>query len=63
MIEGISEESISIIIESAIKTEFITQREIDKVVDLLLLEYGQNSTSKRVNKESILNQIIHTTKE
>ena len=34
-----------------------------RVVDLLLLEYGQNSTSKRVNKESILNQIIHTTKE
>ena len=63
MIEGISEESIFVIIESAIKTGFITQREIDEVVDLLLLEDGQNSISKSVNKESILNQIIHTTKE
>lgn len=62
MLEGICEESMSVIIESAIKTGFITQREIDEIVDLLVLETGQNSIKEIINKESILNQIIHSTK-
>lgn len=62
MIEGIGEESITIIIESAIKTGFITKSEIDELLNELVIN-ARNGVSKVVNKEDVLNTITHNTGE